>query len=305
MIAGPTASGKSALAVEVAEAIGGTVINADALQIYRDLTILTARPGPADLARAPHRLYGVLDGRDPCSAARWRAMALDAMAEAARPILVGGTGFYLSALIDGLVELPDVPEAARAAAEARRAALGAEAFHAEVAELDPDLARARPSGDRQRLVRAWAVATATGRPLTRWQAEPPLRPPPDLAFHRLWLDPPRAELYRAIDDRARRMVEAGALDEVRPLAGLDPALPIMKAVGVRELLDLLAGRIDAGTALARLQQASRRYAKRQTTWFRHRFAGAHRVAAQYSCALRPEIFSFLRRSGLTGPHGLA
>jgi len=299
VIAGPTASGKSSLALALAERLDGAVINADALQVYRELEILTARPGRAALARAPHHLYGVLAADDACSAARWRALALEAIAAAAprRPILVGGTGLYLRALLRGLARLPAIPPAVRAAATARRAALGPEAFHREVAARDPATAARLPVGDRQRLIRAWEIVEATGRPWSAWLAEPAEAPPPGLDFAAIVVAPPRAALYQAIDRRLVTMIQDGALEEVRAVMDLDPALPIHKALGLRELAAHLRGETALDAALAAAQQATRRYAKRQMTWLRHQLPEARWFGAQYSDQLDPEIFSFIREMG--------
>jgi tRNA dimethylallyltransferase len=299
VITGPTASGKSGLALALAEALDGALINADALQVYRELRILTARPSDADLARAPHHLYGVLDATEACSAARWRDLARAAIAAAAprRPIVVGGTGLYLRALLRGLAPLPPVPAAVREAAAARRRALGPEAFHREVAARDPAMAAKLPVGDRQRLIRAWEIFEATGTPWSAWLAAPAEAAPDDLRFGVLAVAPPRAELYRAIDQRLVRMVAAGALDEVRAIMDLDPALPIHKALGAREFAAHLRGDLELEAALAQAQRATRHYAKRQMTWLRHQLPEARWLTAQYSDQLTPEIFSFIRKMG--------
>jgi tRNA dimethylallyltransferase len=312
VIGGPTASGKSALALALAETLGGAVINADSMQVYRELAVLTARPGPAETARAPHRLFGVLPGATACSAGRWRELALPVIAEEAaagrRPIVVGGTGLYLEALMLGLAAVPEIPAEVRAEAAARRDRIGPEAFRAETAGLDPAAARL-PAGDTQRLVRAWEVARATGRPLSAWQAAPGAGPPAGLAFDVITLLPPRPALAVRIEARAAAMVAAGALEEVERLLalGLAPRLPIMGAVGVRELAAHLEGRATLPEALAALQAATRRYAKRQTTWFANRPArtgGAvhdcHVVAAvadeQFLESFLPKILPKIRQS---------
>ncbi|MDR3519094.1 MAG: tRNA (adenosine(37)-N6)-dimethylallyltransferase MiaA [Azospirillaceae bacterium] len=307
VIAGPTASGKSALALAVAERLDGVVINADSMQVYAELAILTARPGPAELARVPHRLYGVLPGAQACSAARWCAWAVQEIAAARaggrRPIIVGGTGLYLRALITGLVEIPAIPEPVRAAARALHAELGGPAFHARLAQRDPaTAARLRP-GDPQRLIRAWEVIEATGRPLSAWHALP-TAPAPGLRFDVVLLDPPRAPLYQACNRRFEAMVRAGAVAEVERLMqlGLDPGLPVLKAVGVPELAAFLRREITLEAAIAAAQQATRHYAKRQTTWFRHQLAalmphGCHVVTEQYSERLLPEIFPIIGKMG--------
>ena len=270
VIAGPTASGKSKLALEMAAALGGAVVNADSMQVYRELRILTARPGPAEEDRAPHRLYGVLPAWERCSAARWRGMALGVLAEpdAAPAVICGGTGFYIEALLHGLSDMPDTAPGIEAAARARREALGAEGFHREVAARDPELARRVPPGDRQRLLRAWAVFEATGTPLSDWQARP--RPEP-LPAWTILLDPPRERLRARIEARFRAMLAAGALEEADRLRGLDPDLPAMKALGLPELHAHLAGETALDEAERRAVFATRRFAKRQRTWFRNRF----------------------------------
>ncbi|WP_431857993.1 tRNA (adenosine(37)-N6)-dimethylallyltransferase MiaA [Azospirillum sp.] len=299
VIGGPTASGKSGLAVDIAEAFGGTVINADSMQLYRELDVLAARPGAEDLARAPHRLYGVLPGSERGSAARWRDMALaeiaDARAAGRLPVVVGGTGLYLRALMEGLSTVPPVPEAIRHAAHARLKALGGEAFRAELVARDPAMARLNP-GDTTRLTRAWEVLEATGRPLSAWQAEHAEGPPPGLRFQVYVIDPPRADLYARCDARFAWMLERGALEEVRELdaLGLDPALPVMKALGVPELRAHLHGDLSLEAAAAKAQQSTRHYAKRQLTWFRHqlldkRAQGCHAVPMIYTAASRDAI----------------
>ena len=273
IVAGPTASGKSALALAVAEAFEGVVINADSMQVYQDLAVLTGRPGPADEARVPHRLYGFLPGGEACSVGRWRDLALAEIADAHRagrlPVVAGGTGLYLRALERGLSPIPPIPKAERAAARARLAQLGAAAFHAALAARDPETAARLDPADGQRLARAWEVLEATGRPLSDWQRVPAEGAPPYRRL-RLVLAPPRPALYAACDRRLGEMMEKGALEEVRHLLtlGLDPSLPIMKALGVPELRRHLAGETGREEAIAAARQATRRYAKRQLTWLR-------------------------------------
>jgi tRNA dimethylallyltransferase len=305
IVAGPTASGKSALALALAEEVRGTIINADSMQVYRDLRVLTARPGPAEEARVPHRLFGVIDAAEHCSAGRWRGLAL-AEIEAARaagrvPILVGGTGLYLHALVHGLAAVPEIPAAVRAAARALHAEIGGAAFRARLAERDPNAAARLEPGDRQRLVRAYEVVTATGRTLGEWQREAPPADAPRSAC--VLLLPPRTQLYAACDARFRAMMERGAAEEARDLLarGLAPDLPAMKAVGLREIAALIDGRLTREAAIAAAQQATRRYAKRQYTWLRHRMAGLRPlvIEAQFSESLLPGILSFIRRQLLT------
>lgn len=283
-IAGPTASGKSAAALALAEQLEGEIINADAMQVYRDLRIVTARPTREEEGRAPHRLYGVLDGAESCSAGRWAKMAAEAVkAAAARgniAVLVGGTGLYFKALEDGLSPIPETPPDIREAAKARRESVGARAFRAEVLARDPAMAHL-PENDAQRLMRAWEVFEATGRPLSYFQGLPRERLI-DIAARKAVIRRPRDALYARCDRRAAMIFEEGALEEVRALLArkLDPALPIMKTLGVREIVSYLRGATTRNEALAALQANTRRFAKRQTTWFRHqapdwpRFASA-------------------------------
>ena len=274
LIAGPTASGKSALALDLAERLGGEIVNADALQLYADLRVLTARPTPEDEARAPHHLFGMADGADGWSVGRWLDAALPVLADIAargrRAIVAGGTGLYFSALTRGLADVPSVPTAVREAAAETFAQLGEEAFRAILAERDPKAAARIAPGDRQRLLRAYEVAEATGRALTDWQADThaPLAPG---RWRAVVLEPPREMLYARCDGRLEAMIEAGALEEVRILInrGLKPTAPVMKAVGVRELAAHLAGELTLAEAVALAQQETRRYAKRQMTWFRN------------------------------------
>ena len=308
MIAGPTASGKSALAAAVAREWNGTVINADSMQVYRELSLLTARPRGAELRAAPHRLYGVLSGAEHCSAGRWREMAVAeveaAIAAGRLPILVGGTGLYLKAFAEGLNAMPEVPAAVRETARSELAALGNAAFHARLAERDPAMGARLAPGDSQRLLRAWEVLTATGRSLAEWQAAPAA--PAPYRFAKLCLLPPREALYASCDARLEAMLAEGVVEEVAALLALklDPALPVMKAVGVPEFAACLAGEIDLETALTRAQQATRRYAKRQVTWLRHQFIGNDPtvcvIETQYSESRSAEFFAKIRQNLLTG-----
>ena len=300
VIAGPTASGKSDAALALARERPIVVVNADALQVYRDLAVLSARPDDAALARAPHRLYGVLDGAETCSAGRWREMALAEISAAHRedrlPVLVGGTGLYLKGLIEGIAPTPAVPAAIRDDVRRRLARDGAPALHGELAALDPAMAARLNRADSQRVARALEVRLATGRSLGEFQAEG--APPPGLAFVVLVLVPPAAVARPIIAERCRRMLDEGALDEVRALLarGLDPALPVMKAVGVPELAAHLRGECDREAALARFVVATQRYAKRQRTWFRHQLPAARQWAAQFSARIEGEFCSFIRET---------
>ncbi len=297
LIAGPTASGKSAAALALAERLDGTLINADSMQIYRELSVLTARPSAAEEARAPHRLYGHVSVQEAYSVGRYSADAAAALAEvraAGRlPIFVGGTGLYFAALTEGLADIPPVPAPVRAAVRARREALGAEAFFAALAARDSDAgARLRPT-DTQRTLRAMEVLEATGKPLSHWQAhkgEPVLQ---GLRLARFVLAPPRPALHAAIDARFAAMLEEGALEEARALMGLDPALPAAKILGLRPLQALAAGRMTRDQALAAAQTATRQYAKRQMTWFRHRMDDWRWLGNVSLSNIIPEIMSHL------------
>lgn len=274
LLAGPTASGKSALALAIAERCGGTIINADSMQLYRELRIITARPTPDEEARAPHRLYGVRAAAGAASVAWWREQALAEM-EAARaagrlPILCGGTGLFFHALTQGLSAIPPVPEAARDEARALLAAIGPAALHAKLAAEDPATAAGLRPSDSQRIARAFEVWTGTGRGLSAWQAGDGTGPAP-WHFSAIRIDPPRLALRDAIAARWHAMLAEGAVEEARALAafGLDPDLPAMRAHGVPELLDHLAGGMTLDDASARAILRTGQYTKRQATWFRH------------------------------------
>jgi tRNA dimethylallyltransferase len=288
LIAGPTASGKSALALELAAALGGTIINADALQVYRDLAILSARPDAAAMARAPHRLYGFLDAAERGSAGMWRELALAEIAAAHRdgrlPIVVGGTGLYLRALQQGLAAIPPIPPEIRAESAALYRALGGATFRARLAALDPAAAARLPPNDRQRLVRAFEVARATGRPIDDWQKGGSAAAASPYRFASILLMPPRDALYAACDARLLTMIAAGGLEELAALLArrLDPDLPAMKAVGIPELLRHLRGELGRDEAIALAQRATRRYAKRQVTWFRHQMTPDLTLGEQFS-----------------------
>ena len=275
LIAGPTASGKSALALALAERARGIVINTDSMQVYADLRVITARPTPQDEARAPHRLYGHVDAAVNCSAGAWVADAAAVLAEAREqrrlPIFIGGSGLYFKALTRGLSAVPPIPAGVRDEVRARLERSGPEALHVELTQRDPVSAERLNPRDRTRIARALEVIEATGRSLIDWHRDglPPLLPPEQVTA--LFLAPDRDELYGRIDRRFATMLEAGALDEVRRLAArhLDPLLPAMKAHGVPALIRYLAGELSLEEAAAIGCLDTRRYAKRQFTWFRH------------------------------------
>ena len=271
LIAGPTASGKSALALGLAETTDGVIVNADSAQVYRDLPILSAAPGPEELARAEHRLYGYLDGSVPCSAADWSGAAkgeiADIHAQGRLPILAGGTGLYLRTLLDGIAPVPEIdPEVRRGV----RAATVAE-NRAELERLDSDAAGRLNTGDSARIARALEVVLSTGRTLAEWQQRREGGVGDEIELRPLILLPPRDWLYRRCDERFASMIEKGAVEEVKGLFArhLDPNLPIMRGIGVREIASYLAGETSLEEAVAAGQQATRRYAKRQCTWFAH------------------------------------
>jgi tRNA dimethylallyltransferase len=271
LIAGPTASGKSALALALAESSGGVIVNADSAQIYRGLPILSAAPSADDEDRAEHRLYGIRDGALACSAADWAELAkaeiADIHSSGRHPILVGGTGLYLRTLLDGIAPVPPIDPLVRERVRARPV----EENRVELAGLDPQAAARLNPGDTTRIARALEVVLSTRRTLADWQsrreggiaAETTLRP--------LVLLPPRPWLYERCDRRFEAMIDAGAVDEVKALLerGLDPSLPIMRAIGVREIAAFLSGEIDREEMIRRGSQATRNYAKRQYTWFAH------------------------------------
>ncbi|WP_425987191.1 tRNA (adenosine(37)-N6)-dimethylallyltransferase MiaA [Brevundimonas sp. TWP2-3-2] len=274
LIAGPTASGKSRLALERARASGAAIVNADSQQLYADLRVLTARPSSDEERQAPHHLYGTVDAAEAWSVGRWTRAVLpliDTLRSQGHPILiVGGTGLYFTALTKGLADIPEVPTEARDEAMALYDTEGEAAFRLRLIPLDPPAEAAIESGDRQRLTRAFAVARSTGRSLSDWQAgtTPLLQPG---TYDRLVLEPERETLYAGCDARVLAMMQDGAVEEIRALIArdLDPALPAMKAVGVREIAAWLAGETTRADAVAALQQATRNYAKRQLTWFRN------------------------------------
>ena len=283
LIAGPTASGKSELALAIAERIGGIVVNTDSMQVYRDLAIITARPSAAEMARVPHLLYGYVDAAENYSVGRFLGDAAAAL-EAARAqgrvaIFTGGSGLYFKALITGLAAIPPVPPEIRAAVRSKLEASGPAALHAELWRRDPVVAsRLRPA-DRIRIARALEVVEATGRSIVDWHNDgmPPLLDVNRIA--KIFLMPDRAALYRRIDARFDVMLSIGALDEVQALASrrLDPLLPAMKAHGVPWLIRYLDGEISLAAAAAESKKDTRHYAKRQFTWFRHQLADWPRV----------------------------
>ena len=276
LIAGPTASGKSAAALTLAEKIGGALINADSMQVYREAPILTAQPDREAKSRAPHSLYGHVPAREAYSVGRYEADARLALEEVRAmkkvPILVGGTGLYFSALTEGLAAIPPVPSVIRAKARALLAEIGVEELHKRLMSRDPETASMLRSSDPQRVLRAYEVFEASGRPLLHWQRAmgPPLLA--EFRLARFVLDPPRPWLRTRIAERFEAMLDQGGLEEALSLADLDPALPAARLLGLRPLLAHARGELDRETAISQAVTATRQFAKRQMTWFRHRMA---------------------------------
>ena len=281
IIAGPTASGKSSLAISLAEARNGAVINADSMQVYQELRILTARPGKAEMECVPHKLFGTLSAARRCDAMQWRDMALREIRlcedRGQIPILVGGSGLYLQALLHGLDPIPGISEEIRGAVRHRLRAEGAEMLHSELSARDPESAgRIRP-GDGQRIVRALEVLEQTGRGLAHWHDEGLSGPPVGIDFFTTLVMPRREELYAACDSRFLVMLEEGAIGEVEGFLQAAPAAenPLRKAVGLSAIERFLVGDLSEAEMIDQAQRDTRRYAKRQVTWFRNRFAPDH------------------------------
>jgi tRNA dimethylallyltransferase len=290
IVAGPTASGKSALALSLAERFGGTIINADSMQVYRELRILTARPSPEDEAAVPHALYGLRPAAEAGNAAWWRSEAVAAMQAATVlghvPILTGGTGLYFAALTQGLADIPEPGAEARNEARRLLAELGAEALHASLAKVDPATAARIKRNDSQRIARAWEVWRGTGMGLAAWQQRS--LPPAPWRFLAIRLDPPRDILRTAIAARFASMLAQGAVDEVAALLALDldPALPAMRAHGVPEISAYLRGALSLEEAGRRTELVTGQYTKRQATWFRH-----HDLAGPEASEIIPSRFA--------------
>lgn len=304
VVAGPTASGKSGLALAIARQFDGVVVNADSMQVYDLLRVVTARPSPEEEALAPHCLYGVLPPNVNCSAAMWKDMAAAEMEtiwqSGKLPVVVGGTGLYLRTLMHGISPAPDIPDDVRTKTRARLAEIGNAAFHALLAERDPVMAARLDPANSQRLARAWEVLEASGKSLAEWQSLPMEGAVP-ARWLSLFIDPPRNILYDNCDRRFDQMMAQGALDEVAALLalGLDPALPAMKALGVPELAALLSGKLSRDQAVEQAKKATRNYAKRQLTWFRNQLEKPERVSTQLSERIFEEIFAKVRHFLLT------
>ncbi len=297
LIAGPTASGKSALALALAERIGGEIVNADSMQIYAELTVLTARPSAAEMARVTHHLYGHVSVREAYSVARYQADAARAIASVYAkgrvPVIAGGTGLYFAALTDGLADVPPVPASVRTAARTKLERIGAAELHAELAARDPQAGHALRPSDSQRVLRAYEVFEATGRSLMDWQKSAG-RPALDAAAAaKFIIDVPRGTLRARIETRFRAMVENGAAEEAAALSGLDPALPAAKILGVRELNAARDEQLGREDAIALAVTRTRQYAKRQMTWFRHRMAGWTWISTEFERNILAEMLTSL------------
>ena len=301
LICGPTASGKSALALELAKEFGGVIVNADSMQVYAELRIVTNRPSPEEEAAAAHRLYGVRPAREPYSAALWLADVRAALAEAERhgglPVLTGGTGLYFKALTEGLSEIPEIPEAIRAHYRLAATKRPPEDLHAELLRRDAQTAARLHPSDPQRIVRALEVLEATGRPLAEWQAQkqPPLLPLYQTYPIAMTLD--RSELYRRCDARFDSMLAQGAIEEAHVIAalGLDTALPAMRAVGLPQLLSYVRGETPLSEAAAAAKMSTRHYAKRQLTWIRSNFSTWKQLNTQLMERTKREVEIFFKK----------
>lgn len=304
VVAGPTASGKSDLAVDIADKFGGVVINADSMQIYEGLDVVTAAPSEAARRRAPHKLYGVRDPAISCSAGEWVDLAV-AEIQAAHgkellPIIVGGTGLYLRTLMKGIAEMPAISSAIRDDVRRRLARKGSKAIHADLASVDPFSAERIDPTDSQRVARALEIFEETGRTLTEWQRESSEQEN-SYDFKSILLEPPRDLLYSSCNARFEKMLEHGALEEVQALRRrkLDPNLPAMKALGIPHLIKYLAGEMPLEEACRAGQQATRNYVKRQGTWFRNQFVADILIESKYNDTIKPHIFSFISEFVLT------
>lgn len=288
IIAGPTASGKSAHAMALAEKQDSVIINADSMQIYDGLPTLTAQPSTKEKATQAHALYGALHPNDGCSAGNWREMVepliADVLSEDKTPIIVGGSGLYINALIKGLSPIIDIPQDIRQAASDKQKELGNPAFHAELAKRDPVMAERLDEFNTARLVRAWEVLDATGKSLAEWQAMPRIAPPEDWSFNITLVMPERETLYNRCNQRFEWMLENGALEELEAFnkaidkGEVSPKALLNNALGVKPLRAYLNGEISKNEAIEKGQSETRKYAKRQVTWFRHQIKDNKNVA---------------------------
>ena len=306
VVGGPTASGKSSIGLAAAEAFNGSIVNADSMQIYDGLRIVTARPDTSDLARVPHELYGAFGKDRRCSAGEWRDLALDAINKIHDldrvPILVGGTGLYLRALMTGFHRMPAVPSQIRIALNERLNREGADVLLTELASSDPVTASRLHRNDGQRIVRALEVFAASGKPLSAWQSGQTEAAPENLRFLTVLNLPDREELYKRINSRFENMVESGAIEEVESFIAAYPQTdhPLWKAVGVLPISTFLKGDIDRKHMIEQGKRDTRRYARRQMTWFRHQIIPDLTIYEQYSKKKETKMFSKISKFLLTG-----
>lgn len=297
LIAGPTASGKTAAALGIAEATGGAIVDADSMQIYRELRVLTARPSDDDMRRVPHHLFGHVSAREHYSVGRYQmdaARTLERVHESGKvPIFVGGTGLYFTALTEGLADIPPVPAVIREDVRAHFERAGNVAFHAELARRDPEMGAALRPTDTQRVLRAFEILEATGRSLAAWQKGEGRAVLTGLKLAKFVLDVPRETLRMRVESRFRAMLAEGAREEAAALADLDPTLPAAKILGLRELNAARRGETSEDAAIALAVTRTRQFAKRQTTWFRNRMAGWTRVGADGADNIIAQIASHL------------
>jgi len=305
IIAGPTASGKSAAALAAAIKFNGVVINADSMQVYREFRTLTSRPSDKDEAKVSHKLYGTLSVTESFNVGKWRKLALmeikKAFDQSFLPIICGGTGLYLKALVDGLAPMPPIPGIVRAEIQERLVREGSESLHAELVTRGDKMADRLAPGDSQRVSRALEVLISTGKSLSAWQKMPVIAATNQFQFKTILLDPPRKELYEACGKRFENMIKEGAVDEVKMFEQLNVCSnqPASRILGVPEISAYLAGEHDLADAVAKAQQATRRYAKRQMTWFRNQIIPDLHIKGQYSKSIRSQIFSFIIANRLT------
>lgn len=308
LIAGPTASGKSAVALVLAARLDGEIVNADSMQLYRELPLLSAAPDAADRARAPHHLYGIADVGDPFSVARWSDLAgaaiADIRARGKLPIVTGGTGLYFRALLGGLSEVPEIDPAVRRQVREMVLSEGAAAGHAALSAEDPAMAGRLHGSDAQRIARALEVVRSTGRSLAAWQetrADGPLSAlDRQGGVGKVVMLPPRDWLYQRCDQRFDAMLAAGALEEVRALPPHDPNLTALKALGIPQLRAALGGGMPMSEAVALAKTATRQYAKRQMTWLRNQCADWTVIHEKQTERIVDAIFAKIIRNGLTG-----
>lgn len=297
IIGGPTASGKSAFAVNIAKEIDAVIINADSMQLYQEIPVVTAQPNETEQQGIPHKLYGALPASVNCSVAMWLELVLPEIEQAHQqgklPIVIGGTGMYIRSLMEGISSIPEISPEVREPARALLKEIGNEAFHQKLAEVDAVMAGRLPIGDSQRMLRAYEVIKQTGRSLAEWQQDEPRRFYPKERFVSFVVKPPREKLYDNCNKRFLKMLEQGVLEEVKALdaLGLNESLPAMKALGVPELRKLLHGEYSEEEAIDKAQQATRRYAKRQVTWFSNQMTEAHVITDPKNC---PEAVQIIK-----------